>query len=102
MAMSRPQGSAGNSGGPNVRDDVLHEWLPTLHDHLIESVWDDGKPRKTTTLMVLVENGQWKAWIHDRDAKRAAWVSGSCWEGLLEAAEKSLASDSLEWRADRR
>jgi hypothetical protein len=102
MAMKRPEPAAGTAGGSSVRDDVLHGWLPSLHDHLTESSWDDGKPRKTSTLMLLVENGVWKAWLHDRDRKMNAWVSGEGWEGLLEAVERALSLQTLEWRKDTR
>lgn len=102
MAMKRPdQGSPGVAGNLS-RDDVLHGWLPVLHDHLTDGVWEDGKPRKTTTMMILTENGMWKAWLHDRDSKRNAWVSGASWEDLLETVEKCLAHDTLEWRKDTR
>jgi len=100
--MRRPDDSPASPGAGDGHDDVFHGWLPEIHDHLVHRQWDDGKPRKTSTLLVFVENGRWKCSLHDRDGKRGCFASGEGWEGLLEALERSLKDGSVEWRKDTR
>lgn len=102
MAMVRPSGGSVARVGQPARDEVLHGWLPALHDHLTETQWDDGKPRKTSTVLIMTENGYWKASIHDRDMKAGAWVTAEAWEELLETLNRKLIEGSLEWRKDTR
>lgn len=102
MAMIRREPEATPTSARSARDEVLFGWLPTVHEWLTETQWDDGKPRKTTTLMVVVENGRWKLWVHDRDSKKSAWVTADAWEALWEVLERSLKDDDLEWRKDSR
>jgi len=102
MAMKRPTDNPRERAGQPVVDEVLKGWLPELHAFLTETTWEDGKPRKTGTVMLLTEDGLWKAWIHDRDTKVSGWLSGESWEGLLESLNKAFGSGSITWRADRR
>lgn len=100
--MKRPDAEAAPNALPLATDEVLREWLPTLHEYVTTTRWEDGKPRKTSTVMLLCENGKWKVWVHDRDLKRSCWITGDCWEGVWEQTERSLKDDSLEWRKDTR
>jgi len=102
MAMSRPKDNPKEKAGSKVADDVLNGWLPSLHEFLTEIQWEDGKSRKTGTVMILCEDGLWKAWIHDRDNQVSGWWSGESWEGLLEGVNKALGTQTLSWRKDRR
>lgn len=102
MAMKRTDEAGPGGLRTSAIDEVLRGWLPDLHDHLSETAWDDGKPRKTSTLMLLTENGRWKAFLHDRDGKKGAWVTGESYEDLLETLNKALETGSLEWRKDTR
>lgn len=85
-----------------MTDEVFSGFYPTLFAHLTETVWDDGKPRKTATLLLFAENGRWKGFFHDRDGKRGFWVTAEAWEGLLDALEGSVESSSTEWKRDTR
>lgn len=102
MAMKRPNGGEAPTGGQTLRDEVFSGFYPKLFAHLSETAWDDGKPRKSSTLLVMVENGRWKAFFHDRDGKRGFWLSGEAWEWLLESLEAAVDSSSTEWRKDTR
>lgn len=102
MAMKRPNGEATPSSGQSLKDEVFEGFYPKLFAHLSETSWDDGKPRKPSTLLLLVENGRWKAFLHDRDGKRGFWLSGESWEWLLESLEAGVDSSSTEWRKDTR
>ena len=102
MPMPRPKVDGRAQVDAPMCDEVLRGWLPHVHDHLAEQEWEDGKKRVTSTLLLFCEAGMWKARLNDRSAKISAWVSGESWEALLEAIERGLAAESLEWRADRK
>lgn len=102
MGLKRPEPDAAGSVKTSMLDEVFRGWLPDLHDRLCETAWDDGKPRKTDTLLLFVENGRWKAHLHDRDGKRGAFVTGESWEEVLEAVNRAIQLSSLEWRRDTR
>lgn len=103
MAMSRSAGaSAAGNRGHVVEDLKLKEVFAALHDFLVEREWDDGKARKTGTLMILVEDGWWKCWVHDRDGKASAWFTGASYDDALLAAEAALDAGTVAWRPDKR
>ena len=102
MAMARPTGDAIPGTVAKATDESLRGYYPTLHDWLTETTWEDGKARKTSTLLIMTENGRWKAFLNDRDGKRGAFLSAEAYEWLLESLEKALLDSSLEWRKDTR
>lgn len=102
MAMQRRDEAEVPPAGRAAHDEVLLGWLPNVHEWLTEKQWHDGKKRETTTLMVVVEDGRWKCWVHDRDSKRSAWVTADAWEALWEVLERKLRDNDLEWRKDKR
>jgi len=102
MGMKRPDAGEVQLGGPAASDPVLSGFYPTLTEWLTTTVWDDGKPRKTSTLLLMTENGRWKAFLHDRDGKRGFWMTAEAYEGLLGALENGLTNSSVEWRRDTR
>ena len=67
---------------------------PSLVEYLSQTKWDDGSPRETSTLMLLVEDGMLKACINDRALGRSLWVA---------ADELNVALDAwrVTWRAGR-
>ncbi len=74
---------------------------PALVEFLTRSVWEDGSGRSTGTVMLMVESGLWKAWVHDKDASCAAFVSSGTLAGLLKAVDKGVESGQLDWRPDK-
>ena len=72
---------------------------PALCEFLTLSSWEGGEIRETGTLLVCWGDGQFKAWINDRDSGRTAWLSGSTISELLDLVEERLRGDTLEWRA---
>ena len=101
MAMRRADAPV-SVAGLQANDEYLSSEFPALHSHLVEQVWDDKKPRVTSSIMLQTEGGRWKAWFHDRDAKMSAWVTGESWSDVLTAVEKGLTTGSLDWRKDKR
>lgn len=83
-------------------DEYLQAEYPALHAQLTETIWDDGKPRTTASIMLQTEGNRWKAWFHDRDARLSAWVTGDSWADVLAAVDKGLSTGSLDWRKDKR
>lgn len=81
------------------------EWFmehPALCEHLSLDRWEDGTSRETSTLLVFWDAGAWKVCLNDRSGGRVAFLSGSSPTSLLEALERSLQEDSLDWRAVRK
>lgn len=65
------------------------------------SEWSKGVPRQTGSLLLCVDQGLLKVWVNDRDGERSAWVSGDSLEAVLDAVERGLREDRLDWRAQR-
>lgn len=84
--------------GPLFVDTEFEARYPALVEYLRETQQEDGGPRTTATLLLMVDAGRLKAWLNDRDNRRAAWVTGMTFVGLLETLENGLQEDSLEWR----
>lgn len=80
-------------------DDSIQRHHPALWEFLSLSSWEDGSPRQTGTVLLVVDAGMVKAWLNDRDGQRAAWASGDSLGGVLERLEVGLTKDTLEWRA---
>lgn len=83
-------------------DAKLEAIAPALCEWLTAGRWDDGKPRKTGTVMLVAESGTWKAWVHDRDAGRSAWLSAASIVELVQALERLCSGGPAEWRADKK
>jgi hypothetical protein len=75
--------------------------LPALVEYLLSDKWDDGKVRVTSTLLLFVDQGEWKACLNDRDGGRVAFVTAGTVAGLLGALEEQLQAGSAEWRASK-
>jgi hypothetical protein len=72
--------------------------LPTLWEFLASQAYEDGTGRVTGTVMVFVEQGRVKAWVHDRDNERQAFITGQSPDDLLAVLNDSLEADDLDWR----
>lgn len=104
MALRKPNKGSENGAahGYVAEEDSFYRSFPTVADFLRQDRWEDGSRRTPGVLMLLMDQGWCKAWVHDKDAKRAAWVSATTFAGLLEAVESGIQEDSLEWRPDRK
>jgi len=101
MAMSRTK-AAGEAVTLLWVDEQCGGLYPALYEFLRETQWDDGKPRKTGTFLVTVDQGSLKMVLHDRDGRRCAWMTAETMADLLRRADESLSSQSTEWRKDTR
>lgn len=75
---------------------------PALVEFLTITRWDEKTPRTTGTIMLMQDEGRWKAWVHDRDAKRSMFVTGMTPDGVIANVEELLANNGGEWRFDRK
>jgi hypothetical protein len=73
---------------------------PVLMEWLLSSAWEDGTVRATSTLSISVGDGRWKGRMNDRDSGMVAFLSSESLEALLDAWERGLSKNSLEWRVD--
>lgn len=100
MAMKKPPGMT--PGGPidagRASDASMGKSFPNLVEQLTEDRWEDGTAREVATLLVLCEDGAWKACLSDRAMQRKAWVSAQSFMGLLGALETGLEGEGLAWR----
>jgi hypothetical protein len=86
-------GIVAGGGGPDDR------W-PALSEMVCASRWPDGTARLTSSVSLFVFDGVVKGVLNDKDSGLAAWVSGDALESVLDALERGLQEDSLDWRRD--
>jgi hypothetical protein len=99
----RSEGSkVGRFDGAMLAVDPVGREFPTIVEFLSRDRWEDGKPRKTGTVMLMVDDGRFKGWLHDRDDCFGCFVTGSTPHGLLEAIEEILRDGGGDWREDKR
>lgn len=72
---------------------------PSLWEMISSSSWPDGSRRVPSTLLMFVDDGTVKACLNDRDQGLTAWASGCGFHACLDALERGLTEDRLEWRA---
>jgi len=82
-------------------DERLADELPILHAFLTAEVGDDGEPRNPSTLTVFVEDGLWKAVLHERQLNLNLFMTADGFHAVLAGLEARLASGRAEWRKDR-
>lgn len=75
---------------------------PALAEFLSLEEWEPGQARERGTITLFWEEGTFKACVSNRDSQEVAFVTKRTFAGLLEAIEKGLATDSLDWRGGQR
>lgn len=83
------------------QDATFAKKWPALAEFLSLEAWDETTERVRGTLTVFWEDGAFKSSVNDRDADQVAFVSKSTFQGLLDAIEKGLTGDTLDWRASK-
>jgi hypothetical protein len=74
---------------------------PAIAEELTLAEWAPNENRVTSTLLLFVEDGLWKACLHDRDSAKSCFVTGVSWSDLLAHVEQGLRDADLEWRNKR-
>lgn len=92
-----PVGSSGEDRTPKD----LKERAPTLGHFLCDGAWPDGSIRQTSSLVVFVQDGMFKACLGDKDSNTSLWASSRSFDELLESLECRLTDEQPDWRRSR-
>lgn len=76
--------------------------MPSLVAFLSDMTYSDGSTRKTGTLMLMTEDGVWKAWLHERELGVGAFLTGATPDSLMASIDAALGGDKVPWRADKK
>lgn len=91
---------AGKPAGDAEADGLMLAY-PLLFEHLTCGAWEDGSRRDPSTLLLFTEEGRAKVCLRDKGNGRVAFLSCGGFLAALEALERGLAEDRLDWREDR-
>jgi len=92
--LSKGERAAPPPGPPFDKCELLAGWLT-------ETAWDNGEERTPGSLLIFAQDLRWKAMLCDKDGDNIAFVTAETFKGLLEALEKGLRNNSLDWRPSR-
>ena len=100
--LERPKkGPEASAPTPGVLDGTLEKDYPNVWAHLYQDRYDDGTPRKTSTLLFFLDEGKCKVCVNDREMNRSFFRAAAGLYDALEAVEEALESGSADWRARR-
>lgn len=91
-------GAVRGASEPAAVDPALAKAYPVLSEFLTSHEVVDGKPRQTSTLIMVCEEGLFKAGLRERDRDVSLWVSAPTWGGVYQAMEKALNEPQVAWR----
>jgi hypothetical protein len=98
MFIKRVVRAAGGALEAPLEDPTFLKAYPAIAEYMTVSQWEDGKPRKLSTMSWSFQEGRWCVCFVDKDSNRLAFLSSETFTDLLKALEKRLSSDSMEWR----
>jgi len=81
-------------------DPEAQELFPGLMEYLTRAKDDNGRPRKTATMTILVQDGAWKATLNDRETGYQCWVTGGSALEAIRALEAAVCDPRTVWRAN--
>jgi hypothetical protein len=103
MTVVKNRGPLQANPGP-VRAPSEDTWaahFPGLWEMLTLPAMPDGRAREGSTLLLFYGDSMVKICLNDRDNALTAWASGVSVQEALEAMERGLQADTLEWRAQK-
>jgi hypothetical protein len=74
---------------------------PTLWEHLTQAVWEDGTPRKTSSMTFFSDGPVMKVVLKDKEAGLCLWMACPSMDGLFMLTEAALNDTTTVWRLDR-
>lgn len=86
----------------DLDDSDMAKSYPCLFEMLTTDKWDTGEPRKTTTILLFMEEGLFKACVHDRALGLSGFMTGDSLAGLLMSVEVAIRSNTMGWKANKR
>jgi hypothetical protein len=84
-----------------VKDPEFEASYPVMFEFMTSEIYEDGQPRKPSSMTVFTSDGLFKAVLKDPDNARSMWASGDNFEELLGTMELLLDSDDSVWRNER-
>lgn len=98
----RLKGKANDGVGAKVApsDSEFEKKYPALWAFLTDDKWSSGDSRETGSVLLFSQEGCWKAMIKDKDSGYIAFVTKNTFKTLLEALERGLVEEKLDWRED--
>lgn len=91
------QGEA-SPGGPTAPCPWLAKAAPTVWEYLVEATWGDATSRKTSTLMIVPEDGVLKVGLHERNFDLWLWATGETLQAAVRGLETRLTGSRVDWR----
>jgi len=79
-------------------DDLYGSAFPQVCEYLTSELWEDGSPRRTSTLLTFCEQGLVKICLSDRAFNRNTFMGGQTFAEAICALEEGLARDRVDWR----
>jgi len=79
-------------------DEATVKRYPVLVEFMTQESWEDGSPRELASVLLVREDGRWKAGLLDKAEERTLWVTAEALAGLLEALERRAAKPDADWR----
>jgi len=100
---AKPAGGASTkqAAGGKVDDPKARKEAPTTLCYMEEAAWPDGEVREPSTMILFIEEGQWKVCLSEKNTLKSLWATSKTFWGLLEALEARLTADAVDWRAQR-
>lgn len=99
MGLQRPQIAGGDRGVSRPPTDATSaKRYPTLLQYLSEETWADGVKRERSTVLLVYEDGLFKACVIDKDLDATLWGSAETLVDCLGCLEARLNDDKAEWR----
>ena len=103
MPLKKP-GPVSASGSESLPVSSQSTYLALFSDtleFLSSALWPDRSKRERGTLTLTVTGGRWSARLKDPNGKRYAYLTAATIDELLEAVEKGLGTDEIDWREDK-
>ena len=74
---------------------------PTLWTHLVQAKWDDGSPRKPSSITIFSDGPVMKCVLKDKETSTCLWLACPSMDGLFVLVEAALNDPATVWRLDR-
>lgn len=74
---------------------------PTVWSYLTQDRWDDGTPRKTSSVTMFMDQGQLKCVLKDKESGTSLWAAGISLESMFGVLEALLNDSTAVWRQDK-
>lgn len=97
----RERAEPGASRAASAEDAALAKKHPHLHEYMTSTRYEDGAARQTSSVLIFVQDGLWKAMLKDRDANETLWATGDTMAAAVASLDAMLGSGKGEWRAER-